>query len=70
MDSLQHGSPAGATQSAFNGVSGGAAVVAAITEIGGASLVWLGVKEHKGILYVLAGALICLEGVGVITVAR
>ncbi|WP_445149962.1 YnfA family protein [Baekduia sp. Peel2402] len=32
-------------------------IAAATAEIGGAYLVWLGVKEHKGILYVLAGAL-------------
>jgi small multidrug resistance family-3 protein len=31
-------------------------IAAAIAEIGGAYLVWLGVKEHKGILFVALGA--------------
>jgi small multidrug resistance family-3 protein len=31
-------------------------VAAAVCEIGGAYLVWLGIKEHKGFLYVLLGA--------------
>ena len=31
-------------------------VAAAVAEIGGAYLVWLGVKEHKGVLFVLLGA--------------
>jgi small multidrug resistance family-3 protein len=31
-------------------------IAAAIAEIGGAYLVWLGIKEHKGILFVAAGA--------------
>jgi len=30
-------------------------VAAAVCEIGGAYLVWLGVKEHKGVLCVLGG---------------
>ena len=40
-------------------------VLAALAEIGGAYLVWLGVKEHKGILYVLAGFVV-LAGYGVV----
>jgi small multidrug resistance family-3 protein len=32
-------------------------VAAAIAEIGGAYLVWLGIKEHKGALFVAAGVL-------------
>lgn len=32
-------------------------VLAAIAEIGGAYLVWLGVRERRGILFVLAGFL-------------
>jgi small multidrug resistance family-3 protein len=30
-------------------------VLAAIAEIGGAYLVWIGIKEHKGLLFVAAG---------------
>lgn len=30
-------------------------VLAALAEIGGAYLVWLGIKEHRGVLYVPAG---------------
>jgi small multidrug resistance family-3 protein len=40
-------------------------VLAAVAEIGGAYLVWLGIKEHKGILYVLAGAA-ALAGYGIV----
>jgi small multidrug resistance family-3 protein len=40
-------------------------VLAALAEIGGAYLVWLGIKEHKGILYVLAGGAV-LAGYGVV----
>jgi small multidrug resistance family-3 protein len=32
-------------------------IAAAIAEIGGAYLVWLGVKEHKGIIFIALGAL-------------
>jgi small multidrug resistance family-3 protein len=32
-------------------------VVAAIAEIGGAWLVWQGVREHRGVLWVLGGVL-------------
>ncbi|MEX1037282.1 MAG: YnfA family protein [Acidimicrobiia bacterium] len=32
-------------------------VLAAIAEIGGAYLVWLGVRERRGLLFVLAGVL-------------
>lgn len=32
-------------------------VVAAIAEIGGAYLVWLGVRERRGLLFVLAGVI-------------
>jgi small multidrug resistance family-3 protein len=32
-------------------------VAAAIAEIGGAYLVWLGLKEHKGVAFVAAGAM-------------
>jgi small multidrug resistance family-3 protein len=32
-------------------------VAAALAEIGGAYLVWLGIKEHKGVLFVALGAL-------------
>jgi small multidrug resistance family-3 protein len=31
-------------------------IAAAIAEIGGAYLVWLGVKEHKGIIFIVLGA--------------
>jgi small multidrug resistance family-3 protein len=31
---------------------------AALAEIGGAYLVWIGLREHKGALYVLLGALV------------
>jgi small multidrug resistance family-3 protein len=31
-------------------------VAAAITEIGGAYLVWVGIKEHKGVAFVALGA--------------
>jgi small multidrug resistance family-3 protein len=32
-------------------------VAAALAEIGGAYLVWLGIKDHRGILFVALGAL-------------
>jgi len=32
-------------------------VVAAIAEIGGAYLVWLGIKEHRGVAFVALGAM-------------
>ena len=32
-------------------------VVAAIAEIGGAYLVWLGIKEHRGVAFVALGAI-------------
>lgn len=32
-------------------------VVAAVAEIGGAYLVWLGIKEHRGIAFVALGAM-------------
>lgn len=32
-------------------------IAAAIAEIGGAYLVWLGIKEHKGIAFVALGAM-------------
>jgi len=41
-------------------------VAAAIAEIGGAWLVWQGVREHRGWVWIGAGALICLVGVAVI----
>ena len=40
-------------------------VAAALAEIGGAYLVWLGIKEHKGVLVVALGAL-ALAGYGMI----
>jgi small multidrug resistance family-3 protein len=40
-------------------------VAAAIAEIGGAYLVWQGIKEHKGFVYVLAGAVV-LTAYGVV----
>ena len=30
-------------------------VVAAVAEIGGAYLVWIGIREHRGVLFVVAG---------------
>jgi small multidrug resistance family-3 protein len=33
-------------------------VAAALAEIGGAYLVWIGLREHKGALYVAIGALV------------
>jgi small multidrug resistance family-3 protein len=41
-------------------------IAAAIAEIGGAYLVWLGVKEHKGIIYVALGAVV-LTTYGLVT---
>lgn len=39
-------------------------VVAAVAEIGGAYLVWIGLREHKGALFVALGALtLALYGV-------
>jgi small multidrug resistance family-3 protein len=38
-------------------------VLAAISEIGGAWLVWQGVREHRGLLFVTAG-LVALGGYG------
>jgi len=32
-------------------------VVAAVAEIGGAYLVWLGIKEHRGVAFVALGAI-------------
>ena len=32
-------------------------IVAAVAEIGGAYLVWLGIKEHKGVAFVALGAM-------------
>lgn len=40
-------------------------VVAAVAEIGGAYLVWLGLREHRGSLFVALGAL-ALVGYGVV----
>jgi small multidrug resistance family-3 protein len=53
-------------------------IAAAIAEIGGAYLVWIGIKEHKGVAFDgfhpdrsdLIGAFICLVGVAVIMHAR
>src|SRR5215208_4716133 len=39
--------------------------VAALAEIGGAYLVWLGIKEHKGVLFVALGAM-ALTAYGVV----
>ena len=39
--------------------------VAALAEIGGAYLVWLGIKEHKGVAFVALGAM-ALTAYGVI----
>jgi small multidrug resistance family-3 protein len=39
-------------------------VAAALAEIGGAYLIWIGLREHKGVLYVALGALtLALYGV-------
>jgi small multidrug resistance family-3 protein len=40
-------------------------VVAALAEIGGAYLVWVGIKDHKGIVFVALGAM-ALTAYGVI----
>jgi small multidrug resistance family-3 protein len=40
-------------------------IAAAIAEIGGAYLVWLGIKEHKGIAFVALGAM-ALTAYGVV----
>src|SRR6195952_5900865 len=40
-------------------------IAAAIAEIGGAYLVWIGIKEHKGMLFVALGAL-ALTGYGLV----
>jgi small multidrug resistance family-3 protein len=32
-------------------------IAAAIAEIGGAYLVWIGIKEHKGVLFIALGAI-------------
>jgi small multidrug resistance family-3 protein len=40
-------------------------IAAAIAEIGGASLVWVGIKEHKGVAFVALGA-VALTGYGVV----
>ncbi len=40
-------------------------VAAAIAEIGGAYLVWVGLREHRGLAFVAAGA-IALAGYGVV----
>ena len=53
-------------------------VAAAFAEIRGAYLVWLGIKEHKGVAFDgfepdradVIGALVCLTGVGIIMYAR
>ena len=42
-------------------------VLAALTEIGGAWLVWQGVREHRGWIWI--GAALCLAGVAVIMYA-
>ena len=46
-------------------------VLAAIAEIGGAWLIWQGVREHKGWVWMGAGvvAFLCLIGVAVIMYA-
>ena len=44
-------------------------LAAAIAEIGGAYLVWAGIKEHRGLLLVVLGA-IALTGYGVIAAAQ
>ena len=46
-------------------------VLAATAEIGGAWLIWQGVREHKGWVWMGAGvvALVCLIGVAVIMYA-
>jgi small multidrug resistance family-3 protein len=58
---LMHGRPAPAVPAAtippVTARSIALFVAAAVCEIGGAYLVWLGVKEHKGVLFVAAGAL-------------
>jgi len=44
--------------------SGALFVAAALAEIGGAYLVWIGLREHKGALYVVLGAItLALYGV-------
>lgn len=40
-------------------------VAAAIAEIGGAYLVWIGIKEHKGALFILLGA-VALTAYGIV----
>jgi small multidrug resistance family-3 protein len=40
-------------------------IVAAVAEIGGAYLVWVGIKEHKGVAFVALGAM-ALTAYGVI----
>ena len=40
-------------------------VAAALAEIGGAYLVWLGIKEHKGVAFVALGAM-ALTGYGML----
>ncbi len=40
-------------------------IAAAIAEIGGAYLVWVGIKEHKGVAFVALGAM-ALTGYGVV----
>jgi len=40
-------------------------IAAAVAEIGGAYLVWLGIKEHKGVAFVALGAM-ALTAYGVI----
>ena len=40
-------------------------IAAAIAEIGGAYLVWIGIKEHKGVLFIALGA-IALTAYGVV----
>jgi small multidrug resistance family-3 protein len=40
-------------------------IAAAIAEIGGAYLVWIGIKEHKGVVFVALGAM-ALTAYGVV----
>lgn len=40
-------------------------VAAAVAEIGGAWLVWQGVREHRGWVWIGAGALVCPLGVAI-----
>ena len=44
-------------------------LLAALAEIGGAWLVWQGIREHRGPLWVLGGAL-CLAAYGLVVTAQ